>query len=230
MPQLCIQFTCISGHYCEPFFSPTTVPTAPAPQPTIVFQPMQSSAAGQRSQGAVYSLTSCYLVPASSSRSETTPDLFVLASPSRSEAAPDLLLPSSSSRSSQNRYSSSISKPGIVSNPRADVSYEALGGIAAAVLVLTMAIVILITISTYVYCTMAMKKHKGKYRNTETESTQLAVISYHVGSKDEVVVSCEEPDDISPKKLLNYTTSSSERSYRESLRNRGVSLSCQQND
>ena len=61
-----------------------------------------------------------------------------------------LLLPSSSSRSSQSLYSSSISKPDIVSDPRAD---EALGGIAAAVLVVTMAIIILLTISTYVYCT-----------------------------------------------------------------------------
>ena len=167
-------------------------------------------------------------VPVSSSRSEATPGLS--ASSSRSEATPDLLPPSSSSRSSQSLYSSSISKPGVVSNPRADVSYEALGGIAAAVVVVTMAIVILLTISTYVYCTTVLKKRKGKYRYTETKDSQVAVISYHVGSKDEVVVSYEESDDISPKKLLNHTASSSERSYRESFRNRGVSLSYQQNE
>ena len=193
---------------------------------------MQSSAGGQP----------YYLVPASSSgsglfvpvsisssRSEATPGLS--ASSSRSEVTPDLLPPSSSSRSSESLYSSSISKPGVVSNPRADVSYEALGGIAAAVLVVTMAIVILLTISTYVYCTTVLKKRKGKYRYTETKDSQVAVISYHVGSKDEIVVSYEElADDISPKKLLNHTASSSERSYRESFRNRGVSLSYQQNE
>ena len=197
-------------------------------QPTIQFQ---SSVEDQHSQGVVYSFTSCYLVPVSSSRSEATPDLFVPASRSRSEASPDLFPPFSSSRSSQSLYSSSISKPDIVSDPRADVSYEALGGIAAAVLVVTMAIVILITISTYVYCTTVVKKQrKGKYRYTETESTQLAVISYHVGSKDEVVVSHEESDDISPKKQVNHTASSSEKSYRENFHNRGVSVSYQQNE
>ena len=145
-----------------------------------------------------------------------------------SEATPDLFPPSSSSRTSQNLYSSSISIPGVVSDPRADVSYEALGGIAAAVLVVTMAIVILLTISTYVYCTTVLKKRKGKYRCTETKDIQLAVISYHVGSKDEVVVSYEQPADaLDPKKLLNRTASSS---YRESFRNRGVSLSYQQSE
>ena len=156
--------------------SVNTVPSTPAPQPTIQFQSSAVITASQRSQGAVYSLTSCYLVPASSSRS-------------------GLLL----------------------------------GGIAAAVLVVTMAIVILLTISTYVYCTTVLKKRKGKY--AETKDSQLAVISYHVGSKDEVVVSYEEPpDDISPKTLLNHTASSSERSYRESFRNRVVNLLYQENE
>jgi len=106
----------------------------------------------------------------------------------------------------------------------AEDSFDAgtIGVIVAAVLVVTMALVILLTISTYVYCT---KKRKGKYQYTETKDSQVAVVSYHVDSKDVISVSYEEPaDSISSQKSVKHTTSSSESSYMESFRNRGVSL------
>ena len=97
-----------------------------------------------------------------------------------------------------------------------------LGVIVVAVLVVTVALVILLAISTYVYCT---KKRKGKYQHTETKDSEVAMVSYHVGSKDVISVSYEEPaDSISPQKSVNHTTSSSERSCTEFFRNRGVSL------
>jgi len=106
------------------------------------------------------------------------------------------------------------------SGTRADAGI--IGVIVVAVLVVTMALAILLAISTYVYCT---KKRKGKYQYTEAKGSQVAAVSYHVGSKDAIFVSYEEPaDGISPQKSLNHTTSSSERSYVESFRNRGVSL------
>ena len=161
---------------------------------------MQSAVGGQHSQSAIYLLTSAYLPPASS----------------------EAIL-SSGSRSSQNLYSSSVSIHNQESGTRVEIlAAGTIGVIVVAVLVVTVALVILLTISTYVYCT---KKRKGKYQHTEAKDSQVAVVSYHIDSKDAISVSYEEPaDHISPQKSVSHTTSSYERSYRESFRSRGVSL------